>query len=98
MIEDYSERCSEYNRGYWFSQRNQRFLYSYDKNNRAFYLIDEQEQNITKIDNEECIKLLRNTYALQLEQGLIDWLINEEKSGLKYFKNIDELEKYYDEM
>ena len=98
MIEDYSKRYPEYNRGYWFSQRNQRFLYSYDKNNRAFYLIDEQERNITKIDNEECIRLLRNTYALQLEQGLIDWLINEEKSGLKYFKNIDELEKYYDEM
>lgn len=97
-MKDYSIDYLEKKRGYWFTERNQIFLYSYDNNNKSFYLLDEQEQFIMKTDNKEHIRLLKQTYALQIEQELIDWLTDESKSGLKYFDNIDELEKYWDEM
>lgn len=100
MENDFSSRFSESNRGYWFTQRSDRFIYSYNSDNTVteYYRIDEQEQTILKIDNKECVRLLDNTYALRIDREELEWLLDESKSKLKYFDNIEELEKYYEEM
>lgn len=100
MEKDFSYIFAENNRGYWFTQRSDRFIYSYNEEDTVteYYCIDEQGQTIMKIDNKECVKLLNNTYALRLDREELEWLIDENKSKLKYFDSLEELEKYYDEM
>lgn len=90
-------RFPEERRYKWFNPNgNCSFLYFDNNGNIEFYHINESEQNIFKVDNKECVRLLKNTSAIPIDKNELAWLTNESKSKLKYFNSLDEYEKYED--
>lgn len=94
-----AERFSENKRmqGKWFlPEIFQSFYWDCDKD--IFYLIDEQDKYLIKLDSPELRILLNKLYMSRGGSEVINYLKDESKSNLKYFESIEEFDDYQKKM
>ncbi len=85
-------------RGHWFGHGSSNFFYVYKEDNiTTWYLINEQENYLIKIDNPEISNILNYTYyAPAVSKDSLEWLKDEKLSKIKYFDSFDEYKEWYD--
>lgn len=91
---------SESKRGYWFTNRGTTFLYYQTEHDYyRYYLINEQEEYIIRMNRKETEEILYYSYYCHLvDKEEIEWLIDEKLSKYRYFDSFEQYKKWYDKM
>ncbi|MMZ50329.1 hypothetical protein D1872_120420 [compost metagenome] len=92
------EGYREDRRGHWFNYpfpSSVSIIYvDVNETETKWYLIDEQEKHLIRIRDEKQIEMLYYCmYGVRLNDEKINWIIDKNGGGFKYYDSIDDFKK-----